>query len=48
MPKACAVGYGANKSYLDLSLDAGTYYLQVDGFSMESGAWFLDVRVVDP
>ncbi|MBI4951935.1 MAG: putative metal-binding motif-containing protein [Myxococcales bacterium] len=48
VPNACAVGYDANRSYLDLDLAAGTYYLQVDGYTSQSGPWFLDVRVVDP
>ncbi|APR85712.1 Type IV fimbrial biogenesis protein PilY1 [Minicystis rosea] len=45
---ACAVGYYAGRSYLDLVLEAGTYYLQIDGFVLDEGPWFLDVRVVDP
>ncbi|MFT3767647.1 MAG: hypothetical protein QM820_19505 [Minicystis sp.] len=48
VPMACAVGYGAGRSYLDLVLGAGTYYVQVDGFIYDEGPWFLDVRVVDP
>ena len=27
---------------------AGVYYIQIDGFNLDKGAWFLDVRVVDP
>jgi hypothetical protein len=48
VPVACAVGYGSRRSYLDLQLGAGTYYLQIDGFVLDAGSWFLDVRVVDP
>ncbi len=48
VPQACAVGYGQNKSFLDLTLDPGTYFLQIDGLGQDSGPWFLDVRVVDP
>ena len=48
VPSGCAVGYAPYRSYLDLLLGAGTYYLQIDGFNQESGPWFLDVRVVDP
>jgi len=44
----CAVGYGGKGSYLDLTLDAGVYHLQIDGLATASGPWFLDVRVVDP
>jgi hypothetical protein len=48
VPVACSVGYGGDKSYLDLLLDAGTYYVQVDGLNGSSGLWSLDVFVVDP
>ena len=48
VPLGCAVGYGPDRSYLDLTLDPGVYYLQVDGFYLDKGPWFLDVRVVDP
>jgi hypothetical protein len=46
--QGCAVGYYASRSYLDLVLGAGTYYIQIDGFQFDEGPWFLDVRVVDP
>lgn len=48
VPMACAVGYGPGRSYLDVQLGAGTYYLQIDGLALTAGSWFLDVRVVDP
>jgi hypothetical protein len=48
VPMACAVGYYAQRSYLDLTLGAGTYFIQIDGFAGQSGPWFLDVRVIDP
>ena len=48
VPMGCAVGYSAKRSYLDLQLGAGTYYIQIDGFVLDAGSWFLDVRVVDP
>jgi len=44
----CAVSYGVGRSFLDLTLDPGTYYIQIDGFALDKGPWFLDVRVVDP
>jgi hypothetical protein len=44
----CAVGLGPDRSFLDLTLGAGTYYIQVDGYALEEGPWVLDVRVVDP
>lgn len=47
--QGCTVGYGAQRrSFLDLTLDAGIYFIQVDGFREDEGPWFLDVRVVDP
>ena len=48
VPKACAVGYGQNKSFLDLTLDPGMYFIQIDGLGQDTGPWFLDVRIVDP
>lgn len=48
IPMACAVGYTNARSYLDLVLGAGTYFIQVDGYVLDEGPWFLDVRVVDP
>ena len=47
MVGACTVGYYTQRSFLDLKLSAGTYFVQVDGFFGESGNWFLDVYVVD-
>ncbi|AKT36784.1 putative metal-binding motif-containing protein [Chondromyces crocatus] len=47
MPFACTIGTGQG-SFLDLVLDPGTYYLQIDGLAGNEGPWFLDVRVVDP
>jgi hypothetical protein len=44
----CAVGFQGKGSFLDLTLEAGVYYLQIDGLAMDDGPWFLDVRVVDP
>ena len=48
MPFTCAAGFYAERSFLDLTLPAGTYFIQVDGYSGQSGSWFLDVHVVDP
>ena len=48
VPMACTAGYFAQRSYLDLTLGAGTYFLQIDGYAGQSGPWFLDVRVVEP
>jgi hypothetical protein len=44
----CAIGVGPQRSFVDLDLDAGIYYLQIDGFAGQSGAWFADVYVVEP
>ena len=48
VPDACHVGFNANRSFLDLTLGAGTYYVQVDGYNADKGAWNLDVRVLPP
>jgi hypothetical protein len=48
IPLACSAGYTSDRSYLDLSLPAGRYFVQVDGYSGASGAWSLDVFVVEP
>ena len=43
---ACAAGYMPDRSFLDLDLDSGDYYVQVDGYAGDSGAWLLDIYVV--
>ncbi len=48
LPKACAVGYYPDRSFLDLTLSKGTYWVQIDGFAGASGPWMLDVFVTDP
>ncbi len=45
LPFACAAGYQASRSFLDLDLDSGDYYVQVDGYAGDAGAWSLDVYV---
>jgi hypothetical protein len=45
---ACSVGYYEQRSYLDLLLEAGQYWVQVDGFNGEAGQWFLNVFVSEP
>ena len=45
---ACYVGFDAVKSFLDLSLAAGTYWVQIDGYNGDRGPWDLDVRVLPP
>lgn len=44
----CYVGFTANKSFLDLTLAPSTYWVQVDGYNGDRGAWNLDVRVLPP
>lgn len=48
LPQACSVGYAEGRSYLDLTLDAGEYFVQIDGYNRASGTWFLDVFVSQP
>jgi hypothetical protein len=43
LPLACAAGYRATRSYLDLDLQAGHYFVQIDGYNGASGAWQMDV-----
>jgi hypothetical protein len=45
---ACYVGFAAPKSFLDLELGAGQYWIIVDGYALGKGAWNLDVRVLPP
>jgi hypothetical protein len=46
--RGCAAGYLPDRSYLDLTLEAGQYYVEVSGYAGDAGAWLLDVHVVDP
>ena len=46
--RGCSAGYAPMRSFLDMTLDAGTYWVQVDGYGGEQGTWFLDVRMLDP
>jgi hypothetical protein len=48
VPNGCSVGFSSSRSFVDLVLDPGTYWLQVDGYGGNAGAWQMDVRVVDP
>lgn len=48
VPLGCHVGARASRSFLDLDLAAGTYWIQVDGLVGASGAWNLDVRILPP
>jgi hypothetical protein len=44
----CSVGLVGSRSFEELLLDPGTYWLQVDGYAGSSGDFALDVRVVSP
>lgn len=44
----CSAAVSSSKSFLDLTLEAGTYFIQVDGLAGDAGPWFLNVFVVDP
>lgn len=48
VPNACNAGLGPNRSFLDLTLAAGTYWVQIDGYAGSAGPWNLDVRVLPP
>jgi hypothetical protein len=48
MPFSCTSGYQPERSFLDLDLAAGTYYIQIDGYAGDDGPWFLDIHVVEP
>ena len=48
VPNACYVGFNASRSFLDLTLDPGTYWVQVDGYNGDRGPWNLDMRVLAP
>jgi hypothetical protein len=45
---ACYVGFGPERSFLDLTYAAGTYWIVIDGYAGARGAWNLDVRVLPP
>lgn len=47
VPGACTV-LGGDRSFLDLDLAAGDYFVQIDGYAGASGTWFLNVFVLDP
>lgn len=46
---ACYAGFtSVGKSFLERVLDPGTYWIQIDGYGGDKGAWNLDVRLLDP
>jgi len=44
----CYVGFGPRRSFLDLELTTGQYWIIVTGYSGGKGAWDLDVRILPP
>jgi hypothetical protein len=44
----CYVGFAAQRSFLDMELTAGPYFVLVSGFNGAKGPWTLDVRVLPP
>lgn len=44
----CAVFSAGDRSFLDLNLPSGEYFVQIDGYAGASGNWFLNVFVLDP
>ena len=45
---SCAVGFYVDNAFLDYPVDVGTYWIIVDGYSLASGSYRLDVRVAPP
>jgi hypothetical protein len=48
VPLGCAVFSGGDRSFLDLVLPAGDYFVQIDGYAGASGNWLLNVFLLDP
>jgi hypothetical protein len=48
VPMACYVGFDAQRSFLDIELQAGTYWVVVDGYDGAKGKWNLAVWVLPP
>jgi hypothetical protein len=46
--RGCYVGFSGQRSFLDLELQAGQYWIIVDGYQQAMGPWDLDVRVLSP
>lgn len=44
---ACNPSFNAGRAFLDVNLNAGTYWVIIDGYSGATGKWALDVRVLD-
>jgi hypothetical protein len=46
--EGCYVGFSPPRSFLDVTLSPGQYWIIIDGYAGDSGPWNLDVRVIDP
>jgi hypothetical protein len=44
----CGAGYYPGNAFLDVVVDPGTYWIVVDGYALQSGAFRLDVRTATP
>ena len=44
----CAAGFVLDNAFLDYPVSPGTYWIVVDGYSLASGSYRLDVRVAPP
>jgi hypothetical protein len=45
IPFGCSAGYVEDSSFVDLELPAGDYWVQIDGYGGQSGAWTMDAFV---
>ncbi len=45
---ACFVGFDAQRSFLDMEMQPGQYWVLVEGYNGAAGSWNLDVRVLPP
>jgi hypothetical protein len=43
LERACSPAIGSSQSYLDLMLEAGQYFIQLDGYDAAAGPWQLNV-----
>ncbi len=48
VPGACVVSPRLGRSYLDIVLEPGTYWVQIDGLGGAEGQWSLDVYTAEP
>jgi hypothetical protein len=48
VPMACYVGFDSQRSFLDIELAAGQYWVIVDGYDGGKGKWNLGVWVLPP